>query len=412
MSILGKYNSNLIEDEDTQEPSGYTTPAVIREDKDELTLKKSIAISTFLHPAVVILLWLIMIILAILGVNFHLFDKPKPKPKTNDIEFVLVEKEDTPINKNTPYRADRNSRAGGHHDPTRKVSMPSTPSGAVQKPKAAAQPAAPTQAQPKAQPQKAKPQPAKQQPQQVQKPQQTAKPAQTPAPAPSKQAPAKPNPPTARPSIKPPNTPKPVAKPTSGFQVPVPKASKPSSGGHYATGPISGSGKLANGSSVGSSGGSGKYTPAPVLAPTGSGSGSKLGKTGSGGGRGTGGGGTGSGLGNPGPGNPNGRPGIDAIREPDFGPYMRELQRRIKMNWNPPKGNESKRVVLLFKIAKDGRLLSCSVYKSSGLPSADNAAINAVKLTAPFKPLPSDFKGQSIDIQFTFDYNVFGASGY
>lgn len=351
-----------------------------------------------------------MIILAILGVNFHLFDKPKPK--TNDIEFVLVEKEDTPINKNTPYRADRNSRAGGHHDPTRKVSMPSTPSGAVQKPKAAAQPAAPTQAQPKAQPQKAKPQPAKQQPQQVQKPQQTAKPAQTPAPAPSKQAPAKPNPPTARPSIKPPNTPKPVAKPTSGFQVPVPKASKPSSGGHYATGPISGSGKLANGSSGGSSGGSGKYTPAPVLAPTGSGSGSKLGKTGSGGGRGTGGGGTGSGLGNPGPGNPNGRPGIDAIREPDFGPYMRELQRRIKMNWNPPKGNESKRVVLLFKIAKDGRLLSCSVYKSSGLPSADNAAINAVKLTAPFKPLPSDFKGQSIDIQFTFDYNVFGASGY
>ena len=91
---------------------------------------------------------------------------------------------------------------------------------------------------------------------------------------------------------------------------------------------------------------------------------------------------------------------------------MRELQRRIKMNWNPPKGNESKRVVLLFKIAKDGRLLSCSVYKSSGLPSADNAALNAVKLTAPFKPLPAEYKGQSIDIQFTFDYNVFGAAGY
>ena len=123
------------------------------------------------------------------------------------------------------------------------------------------------------------------------------------------------------------------------------------------------------------------------------------------------GGGTG-GIGNPGPGNPNGRPGIDTIREPDFGPYMRELQRRIKMNWDPPKGNESKRVVLMFKIAKDGRLLSCNVYKSSGLKSADDAALNAVKLTAPFKPLPAEYKGQSIDIQFTFDYNVFGASGY
>jgi TonB family protein len=64
----------------------------------------------------------------------------------------------------------------------------------------------------------------------------------------------------------------------------------------------------------------------------------------------------------------------------------------------------------LFKIAKDGRLLSCSVFKSSGLQSADNAAINAVKLAAPFKPLPTEYKGQNIDIQFTFDYNVFGAS--
>ena len=91
---------------------------------------------------------------------------------------------------------------------------------------------------------------------------------------------------------------------------------------------------------------------------------------------------------------------------------MRDLQRRIKMNWDPPKGDESKRVVLLFKIAKDGRLLSCSVYKSSGLPSADKAALHAVQLTAPFKPLPAAYSGNSIDIQFTFDYNVFGAAGY
>lgn len=408
MSILGKYNSNLIEDEDLQETSGYKTPAVIREDKDDLTLKKSIVISTLLHPTVAGAIWLILIILALLGIHLSIFDKPTPKK--NDIEFVLVDKEDTPINKNTPYRADRNSRAGGHHDPTRKVSMPSAPAAATQKPKPASQASTPKKSVQPQKPQQVKPQPAKNPVQQIakeifQKP--APKPAQQPAPTPAKQA-AKPNPPTARPSIKPPNTPKPVSKPTSGFQVPVPKVATPSNGGHYSTGPVSGSGKLANGgSSAGGSSSSGRYTPAPVLAPTGS-SGSKLGKSASG----TGGSAGGSGMGNPGPGNPNGRPGIDAIREPDFGPYMRDLQRRIKMNWNPPKGNESKRVVLLFKIAKDGRLLSCSVFKSSGLPSADKAAIDAVKLTAPFKPLPAEFKGQSIDIQFTFDYNVFGASGY
>ena len=120
-----------------------------------------------------------------------------------------------------------------------------------------------------------------------------------------------------------------------------------------------------------------------------------------------------SGTGNVGnPGGGGGAPGIDALREPDFGPYMRELQRRIKLNWDPPKGNESKTVVLMFKIARDGRLLSCRIHRSSGLPSADQAALKAVELTAPFRPLPADFKGQSIDIQFTFDYRVFGASRY
>lgn len=224
---------------------------------------------------------------------------------------------------------------------------------------------------------------------------------QQPTQGPKRAEQAKPAPPTARPSIKPPMTPKVVQKPSSAFTVPVPKGG--TGAGRYSTGPISGSGSSAKGGGAGgSSVGGGSHAPTPSLAPTG-GSGSKLAK---GGGGGTG------GYGNPGPGNPNGRPGIDAVREPDFGPYMRELQRRIKMNWDPPKGNESKRVVLLFKIAKDGRLLSCSVFKSSGLPGADKAAINAVQATAPFRPLPAEFKGQSIDIQFTFDYNVFGASGY
>lgn len=401
MSILGKYTDNLIEEEQSDEiTNGYTTPVVIKKDKED-NLKKYITISAILHPVVLGSIYAISFIMLLLGISFVKFDKPKPKVK--DIEFVLVDKEDTPINKNTPYRADINSRAGGHHDPARKVSMPSAPAS---KPAAQAPSQPKAQAKPAQQPkqQQKKPTIAEQIQQQITKtvtpkPQPKAQPA-----APKAPVQAKPQPPTARPSIKPPLTPKPVAKPSSAFQVPVPSGG--TKGGTYATGPISGSGTSAKGgSSGGSTAGAGKYTPGPSLAPTGSssGSGQRLAK---GGGGGTG------GVGNPGPGNPNGRPGIDTVREPDFGPYMRDLQRRIKMNWDPPKGNESKRVVLLFKIAKDGRLLSCSVYKSSGIPNADKAALNAVRLTAPFRPLPAEYSGSSIDIQFTFDYNVFGASGY
>lgn len=393
MSLLGKYTDNLIEDE--EQNAGYTTPAVLKDDED-LSLKKSILISAILHPTALGVWGLVVLILAMMGITLTIFEKPKPK--TNDIEFVLVDKEETPINKKTPYRADINSRAGGHHDPTRKVSMPSPAPGAPKQPTQASKPS---------------PKPAahqnplqkivKQVTHQAQTPVPAKKPAQTsPAPGPKKAEQAKPAPPTARPSLKPPTTPRPVAKPSSPFAVPVPKGGTGT--GRYSTGPISGSGTSSKGGGGGgtSSAGKGSHLAGPSLAPTG-GSGTKIAK---GGGGGTG------GYGNPGPGNPNGRPGIDAVREPDFGPYMRELQRRIKMNWDPPKGNESKRVVLLFKIAKDGRLLSCSVFKSSGLPGADKAAISAVQATAPFRPLPAEFKGSSIDIQFTFDYNVFGAQGY
>lgn len=151
--------------------------------------------------------------------------------------------------------------------------------------------------------------------------------------------------------------------------------------------------------------------PSPQLSPSrGSGTGS-AGSRGvsSSAAKGTGGYGTGN-MGNPGPGNPSGPPGIDAIKSPNWGPYMRDLERRIKQNWNPPKGDASKRVVVLFRIGRDGRLLSIRIGKSSGSVSNDDAAKAAIELTAPFKPLPPEFKGNSIDIEFTFDYNVLGAS--
>lgn len=412
MSILGKYTENINNRRDSRSnlrnKSDFEMPAVTREDKESISLKKGIMISSIIHPATLLTLWLLLTILAILGIHLTMFEKPKPK--VNDIEFVLVDKEEMPVNKNTRFRADRNSRTGGVNNPKMPVSMPSAAPASKPAPSSPAPSPAPKKQSiinkitqsvtPKKTASKA---PAK-----VTTPQKNIIPSPTVEKPVPKPALAKPQPPTARPSVRPPMTPKTISRPTSSpFKVPVPPGG--TRAGQYATGPISGSGSSKNGGSKGG----GTYSPNPSLAPVGSGSGSRL-ASGSGS-RGTGSGsgygrGSGSGGGNPGGG--GGRPGIDAIREPDFGPYMRELQRRIKMNWDPPKGNESKRVVLLFKIAKDGRLLSCSVFKSSGLPNADKAAVNAVHLAAPFRPLPPEYKGSSIDIQFTFDYNVFGATKY
>ena len=395
MSLLDRKNF-LYEEEDYNYVK-YNLPKLVTTKPEVIPIKKSFAISTALHPGVVLLIWLITTALALMGIQLFTFKKPDAKLK-KDIEFVLVDKEAMPRNKNTKFRADINSRSGGVNDPTRKVSMPSPAPKKTSKPSQAANNANKII---KKQQQAAQQKAAQQKPKVKQQ-----TPAKSPQPtAVNKPSPSKPAPPTARPSAKPASAPQAVTKPTTPFNVPKP-ANAPISK-TLATGPIGGTsapvGTPKGGTGSGSANGSRTGAPAPSLSPGVSG-GSSLGRSGSGKGSGTG------NIGNPGGG--GGAPGIDALREPDFGPYMRELQRRIKMNWDPPKGNESKRVVLLFKIAKDGRLLSCRVNKSSGLPSADQAALKAVELTAPFRPLPADFKGQSIDIQFTFDYNVFNASRY
>ena len=377
----------------------YKLPRLVTTKPEVIPIRKSLAISTALHPGVVLLIWLITMALALLGIQLFTFKKPDAKLK-KDIEFVLVDKEAMPRNMKTKNRADINSRSGGINDPKRKLSMPSPAPKKNSKPSAAASSANKIiKKQQQAAQQKAIQQKVKQKAEQA--PAKSAKPANA-----NKPSPAKPAPPTARPSLKPTSAPAPTVKPSTPFATPIP-ANSPV-GKTLATGPVGGtsssSGAAKGGTGSGSATGARTGAPTPSLAP-GKGSGSSsLGRTGSGRSGGTG------NIGNPGGG--GGAPGIDALKEPDFGPYMRELQRRIKMNWDPPKGNESKRVVLLFKIAKDGRLLSCRVNKSSGLPSADQAALKAVELTAPFRPLPADFKGQSIDIQFTFDYNVFNASRY
>lgn len=394
MSIIS--NKNFIDEDEEKDIEEYTLPSIVTSKPEVIPIKKSLAISTALHPAVVLLAWLITVALALMGINLTLFKKPQAQLK-KDIEFVLVDKEAMPRDPNTKNRSDMNSRSGGINDPKRKVSMPSPAPKKASKPSAAAKSANQLI---KKQQQEVKKQIKQQQKQQAAQ-KQAAKPTQQPKA--SKPSPAKPAPPTARPSSRPVTAPAPTAKPSTPFTVPAPKGAPV--GKTLATGPVGGTSAPSGTKSSTSSGGAPKssssYAPRPSLSPSsGGGSNSPLARGSSGSGN----------VGNPGGG--GGAPGIDALREPDFGPYMRELQRRIKLNWDPPKGNESKRVVLLFKIAKDGRLLSCRVHKSSGLPSADQAALKAVELTAPFRPLPADFRGQSIDIQFTFDYNVFGGSRY
>lgn len=91
--------------------------------------------------------------------------------------------------------------------------------------------------------------------------------------------------------------------------------------------------------------------------------------------------------------------------------YMKNLQKKIVTNWTPPKTNTSSTIVALFKLNKMGEITNLKVLKSSGNPDCDDLALKAIKRAAPFNGLPPDSALNSIDICFTFNYNVQKAMG-
>jgi len=96
---------------------------------------------------------------------------------------------------------------------------------------------------------------------------------------------------------------------------------------------------------------------------------------------------------------------LSRVSDFDFGPYMNDLQRRIRRFWVPPRGFEHKKVEVQFKIARDGSIKNLCVLKASGLAVVDAAAIKAVHDAAPFRKLPSG-SPDDVDIHFTFDFEV------
>jgi TonB family protein len=96
-----------------------------------------------------------------------------------------------------------------------------------------------------------------------------------------------------------------------------------------------------------------------------------------------------------------------ATQEIDFGPYIADMQWRIKKHWHPPRPDKSRQTVVTFKIYSDGEVANLKVAKSSGRAVADRAALDAVDAADPLRSLPTGAINPS-EVEFTFDYNLPG----
>jgi protein TonB len=91
-----------------------------------------------------------------------------------------------------------------------------------------------------------------------------------------------------------------------------------------------------------------------------------------------------------------------------FGWYVQAVQRKVTENWLKyevdPRIAEAKRVYLTFDIARDGHPSNVEIEQSSGVPSLDQSAVRALQRIDTFGPLPPDYSGSKVSVEFWFDY--------
>lgn len=301
---------------------------------------------------------------------------PRPKIQTTRIEYIPVQVPSTkPPPKSVTRKASKQSIDSGKHDPKKPITPVTKPSGdpghkAQSKP--VAKPKVQPTPKPATEPSQAKPDAAPRAPQVMDRPK------------------AVPKPKSLREAIEPDDKPSPtktLPKLLDYGSGPGPTSSYGGSG----TSPTplgSSQSRSGDGRDSGLIARLGNIPKAPDS--TGGGSGGAYGAPG-----------------NPGPNAyPDRSPSLAAQASANMGPYMSALQRKIKMAWRPPRGTESNRIVVSFTVLTNGSIESLKIVQHSPYAEADQAAIEAVNNAAPFQPLP-DGAGPKIDIEFTFDYNVF-----
>jgi protein TonB len=97
----------------------------------------------------------------------------------------------------------------------------------------------------------------------------------------------------------------------------------------------------------------------------------------------------------------------------DFGSryawYVRVVRDKVSENWLKYEVDrsitEAPRVYITFDIMRDGHPGNVQVEQSSGIPSLDQSAVRALQRIDTFGPLPSDYSGSKVSVEYWFDYS-------
>ena len=91
-----------------------------------------------------------------------------------------------------------------------------------------------------------------------------------------------------------------------------------------------------------------------------------------------------------------------------FGWYVDAVRRKVSENWLryeiDPRIDSAHRVYIYFEINRSGQPTGVRVEQSSGIPQLDQSALRALERIDTFGPLPPEYAGRYVAVEFWFDY--------
>ena len=96
----------------------------------------------------------------------------------------------------------------------------------------------------------------------------------------------------------------------------------------------------------------------------------------------------------------------------DFRLYLIRILSTVRRNWiavipeSARLGGRRGKVYIQFAIDRNGSVPKLVIAMPSGTEALDRAAVAGISASNPFPPLPDEFKGRQIRLQFTFLYNI------
>jgi TonB family protein len=91
-----------------------------------------------------------------------------------------------------------------------------------------------------------------------------------------------------------------------------------------------------------------------------------------------------------------------------FSWYVDAIRSRVSSNWLQstvdPSVRFAPRAVVTFDILRNGTVTNVQIVRSSSNTSVDNSAVRAILSSSPVNPLPNDYSGSKVSVEFWFDF--------